>query len=72
MRVVVNLALCQGYAQCCFLAPDVFEFNGQEALMYTPEPDPAQRENVLRAARACPVQAILVDEVEEADAVASR
>ena len=39
MRIVVDLALCQGYAQCCFLAPDVFQFNGQEALMYVPEPD---------------------------------
>jgi ferredoxin len=61
MRIVVDLALCQGYAQCCFLAPDVFEFNGQEALMYTPEPDDSRRGDVLRAAKACPVQAILVD-----------
>jgi ferredoxin len=65
MRIVVNLALCQGYAQCCFLAPDVFEFNGQEALMYTPEPEAAQRDRVLRAAKACPVQAILVDALDE-------
>lgn len=65
MRIVVDLALCQGYAQCCFLAPDVFEFSGQEALMYTPEPDDGQRERVLRAARACPVQAILVDHADE-------
>lgn len=65
MRIVVDLALCQGYAQCCFLAPDVFELSGQEALMYTPEPDDGQREQVLRAARACPVQAILVDYADE-------
>jgi ferredoxin len=61
MRIVVDLALCQGYAQCCFLAPDVFEFSGQEALMFTPEPGDGQRDEVLRAAKACPVQAILVD-----------
>jgi ferredoxin len=61
MRIAVDLTLCQGYAQCCFLAPDVFRFNGQEALMYVPEPDDAQRLQVLRAAAACPVQAILVD-----------
>jgi ferredoxin len=65
MRIVVDLALCQGYAQCCFLAPDVFEFSGQEALMYTPEPDDGRREAVLRAAYACPVQAILVDYLDE-------
>jgi len=61
MRIAIDLSLCQGYAQCAFLAPDVFKFVGQEALMYVPEPDDSQRQNVLRAAAACPVGAILVD-----------
>ncbi|MEU3167159.1 ferredoxin [Streptosporangium sp. NPDC006930] len=61
MRVVVDLARCQGYAQCAFLAPDTFRMQGEEALMFHSNPDEAQREEVLRAAAACPVQAILVD-----------
>jgi ferredoxin len=61
VRIAVDLSLCQGYAQCAFLAPDVFRFVGHEALMYVPEPDEAQRVGVLRAAAACPVGAILVD-----------
>ncbi|WP_430332053.1 FAD-dependent oxidoreductase [Rhodococcus sp. ACT016] len=61
MRVVVDLTRCQGYAQCAFLAPDVFEIRGDEALLYDPEPDDGQRRNVLRAAAACPVQALLVE-----------
>ncbi|MEU8204321.1 ferredoxin [Streptosporangium sp. NPDC049046] len=61
MRVVVDLARCQGYAQCAFLAPDTFRMQGEEALMFHSSPDEAQREAVLRAAAACPVQAILVD-----------
>jgi ferredoxin len=61
MRIAVDLTLCQGYAQCAFLAPNVFRFAGQEALMYVPEPDATERTNVLRAAAACPVGAILVD-----------
>ncbi|MDF3290538.1 MULTISPECIES: ferredoxin [Streptomyces] len=66
MRLVVDLNRCQGYAQCAFLAPDVFTLYGDEALLYDPHADEAQREHVLRAARACPVQAIAVDErVEE-------
>ncbi|MER6468640.1 ferredoxin [Streptomyces collinus] len=64
MRVVVDLSRCQGYAQCAFLAPDAFRMHGEEALMYDPSPDDAQRDRVLRAAAACPVQAILVDLVE--------
>ncbi|MEV7976338.1 ferredoxin [Streptomyces sp. NPDC086519] len=64
MRVVVDLSRCEGYAQCAFLAPDAFRLHGEEALMYDPEPDDAVRDRVLRAAAACPVQAILVDRLE--------
>ena len=69
MRITVDLTICQGYAQCCFLAPDTFRFNGQEALLYLPEPDDSQQEQVLRAAAACPVQAILVDRADREPAV---
>ncbi|HZU16925.1 MAG TPA: ferredoxin [Candidatus Dormibacteraeota bacterium] len=61
MRIVVDLNRCQGYGQCVFLAPGVFELQGEEALMYDPGPDRSQRVPVLRAAAACPVQAIRVE-----------
>ncbi|QHC23905.1 ferredoxin [Streptomyces sp. GS7] len=61
MRLVVDLNRCQGYAQCAFLAPDVFTMHGDEALMYDPLADDTQRENVRRAADACPVKAITLD-----------
>ncbi|MEU8382183.1 ferredoxin [Streptosporangium sp. NPDC048865] len=64
MRVVVDLARCQGYAQCAFLAPDTFRMRGEEALMFHSSPDETQRDQVLRAAAACPVQAILVDRLD--------
>ncbi|MEU9891374.1 FAD-dependent oxidoreductase [Sphaerisporangium sp. NPDC051011] len=59
--MIVDLTRCQGYGQCAFLAPGVFAMHGGEALLYDPDADEAQRENVLRAAAACPVQAIHVD-----------
>ncbi len=62
MKIVVDLNRCQGYAQCAFLAPNVFEMHGEEALMYTPLASEHERERVRRAAAACPVQAILVEE----------
>lgn len=67
MRLVVDLNRCQGYAQCAFLAPDVFTLHGEEALLYTPHADETQRENVARAVAACPVQAILVDDEDRSD-----
>ena len=64
MRIVVDLNKCQGYAQCAFLAPDVFAMHGEEALIYNPRADEDQRENVARAVAACPVQAILADALD--------
>ncbi|MFF3418839.1 ferredoxin [Streptomyces sp. NPDC002698] len=64
VRIAVDLNRCQGYAQCAFLAPEIFAMHGEEALLYDPEADAAQRDKLARAAAACPVQAILVDAVE--------
>ncbi|HLV97992.1 MAG TPA: ferredoxin [Ktedonobacterales bacterium] len=66
IHVVVDLNRCQGYAQCCFLAPGAFKLHGEEALWYDPAPDAAEPEAILRAAAACPVQAILVEWPEAA------
>ncbi|GAA3582928.1 hypothetical protein GCM10022419_075830 [Nonomuraea rosea] len=60
MKVVVDLTRCQGYGQCAFLAPDVFTMH-DEALLYDLDPGDERREHVLRAAAACPVQAIHPD-----------
>jgi len=66
MRIVVDLNRCQGYGQCVFLAPEVFELQGDEALMYDTGPDETHHRHVLRAAAACPVQAIRLDRTGEA------
>jgi ferredoxin len=64
VRIAVDLNRCQGYAQCAFLAPEIFTMHGEEALLYAPEADEAHRAKLAQAAAACPVQAILVDAVE--------
>ncbi|MGW7259131.1 ferredoxin [Streptomyces sp. NPDC054834] len=65
MRLVVDLNRCQGYAQCVFLAPDVFAQHGDEALLFCPRFDEGLRDQVEQAAAACPVRAILVDYSDE-------
>ncbi|MFJ9448446.1 ferredoxin [Kitasatospora sp. NPDC101235] len=60
MQIVVDLTRCQGYAQCVFLAPEVFQLHGEEGLLYAPTVPDDQLERVRQAAAACPVQAILL------------
>ena len=67
MRIVVDLNRCLGYAQCVPLAPDVLQLQGEEALAYDPNPDDSQRQRVARAVASCPVQAILVERLDETD-----
>ncbi|QDY75570.1 ferredoxin [Streptomyces qinzhouensis] len=67
MRIVVDLNRCQGYAQCAFLAPEVFFLRGDEALGYRPRVSDDQRERVGRAVAACPVQAISAGPAAGAD-----
>ncbi|MFE9452947.1 ferredoxin [Streptomyces sp. NPDC006739] len=66
MRLVVDLNKCQGYAQCAFLAPDVFAMHGEESLVYNPRAGQEQRERLARAVAACPVQAITADGLDGA------
>ena len=65
MRIVVDLNRCQSYGQCCFSAPTVFQMHGEESLEYDPVPDDALGEQVVRAAHACPVQAISIGWTDE-------
>ncbi|GLV55734.1 ferredoxin [Dictyobacter sp. S3.2.2.5] len=62
MKITVDLNRCQGYGQCCFADPKVFKLHGEEALEYDPSPSDERRLQVIRAAKACPVQAIYIGE----------
>ncbi|MFB7631654.1 ferredoxin [Streptomyces sp. NPDC056149] len=67
MQIVVDLTRCQGYAQCVFLAPEMFQLHGEEGLLYAPSIPEDQEERVRQAVAACPVQAILMGEGVKAD-----
>ena len=66
LRVSIDLVRCQGYAQCCYAAPDHFRIEGHEALAYDPAPTQEHRAAIERARIACPVQAIRVFDPAEA------
>jgi ferredoxin len=59
MRVVVDLSQCESNALCMAAAPDVFQLDDDDQLHVLVEhPAPEQLENVERAIRTCPKQAI--------------
>ena len=58
MKVVVDLNRCQGYGQCVYAAPNIFQLKGPEILAYDPAPPEQWRDEVERAVHACPVRAI--------------
>ncbi|MEV4243914.1 ferredoxin [Streptosporangium canum] len=62
MKVIVDQVLCQVHAQCVFAAPEVFELDDDDRLVYVAEPDDGLMDSVEEAARACPVQAIFLEE----------
>ncbi|HEX6643669.1 MAG TPA: ferredoxin [Gemmatimonadales bacterium] len=64
-RIRIDRELCSGYAECVGLAPEVFELDTREKSVVV-DPEGTDDETILDAARACPVDAIiLVDEYEE-------
>lgn len=63
MRVIVDLELCQGHAQCEDAAPEIFEV-GDDALSHLRMQDPPEqlRPRIEEAARRCPTDAIRIED----------
>ena len=63
MRVVVNFDLCESNALCMDACPEVFEVRDDDFLYILDEHPPDElRVKVEQAARACPKQAITIEE----------
>ena len=61
MRVRVDMTVCETHVQCVFAAPQVFDLDDDDRLIYDATPAGDLRSAVEHAARACPVQAIVLD-----------
>lgn len=57
LRVEIDRDLCVGFGDCVDVAPEAFELDDEEIAVFT-RPDDTSREELLRACRACPVDAI--------------
>ena len=62
-KIQIDQSLCSGFGTCAELAPEIFQLEGSTATVRRGESDDP---NVLEAAAACPMAAILVSQQEAA------
>lgn len=62
MHVTVDRSLCEIHAQCVFEAPDVFQLDHDDELVYDAQPEQRHRTPIERAVASCPVAAITLVE----------
>lgn len=63
MKVYVDRSKCEGYVNCVDAAPTVFEMDEEDkAIVLIENPGPELYEAVRKAARLCPVDAIIIEE----------
>ncbi len=62
-KIQIDQSLCSGFGTCAEMAPEIFQLEGSTATVRLGEShDP----NVLEAAAACPMAAILISQAEAA------
>ena len=63
MRVVVDFDLCESNALCMAILPEVFEVRDDDFLYVLNENPPEEmRERLMEAVRACPKNAISIED----------
>lgn len=62
MRLRIDRDLCEGYANCVFQAPDVFDLGDDNVVVLrVADIGEAERERVAEAVASCPVAALSLD-----------
>jgi ferredoxin len=63
MKITIDRNKCRGVRNCASIAPDVFDIDGDfKAVVLDPKGD--SDETILKAAKFCPVQAIILEDEE--------
>lgn len=65
LRIRIDRELCVGFAECIEGAPEAFRLDEESVVVFT-EPERVERERLVAACDACPVDALTVwDEDDE-------
>lgn len=59
LRIQIDRAICVGFGDCLTEAPEAFALDGESVAVFL-TPEAVDRERLLRACDACPVDAITV------------
>lgn len=63
MKVSIDKSLCDGFADCVWNVPEVFELGADaKSRVLDPEPDASLHERVREAAAVCPKSAIRIED----------
>ena len=62
LRITIDRSLCVGFGDCVTVSPEAFQLDGEEIAVLN-DPDAVDRELLLRACKACPVDAITVTDL---------
>ena len=59
LRVVIDRGLCVGFGDCVEAAPEAFRLDEESVVVFT-EPERVDRDRLVAACDACPVDALTV------------
>ena len=59
LRVRIDRSLCVGFGDCVTAAPEAFALDADDVVVFV-APEAIDREQLLRACRSCPVDALTV------------
>ena len=59
LRVRIDRTLCVGFGECVAVAPEAFALDGDDIAVFV-EPERTERDRLLKACAACPVDALTV------------
>jgi ferredoxin len=59
LRVRIDRGLCVGFGDCVLAAPAAFRLDGDDLVVFA-EPEAVERERLVAACDACPVDALAV------------
>lgn len=58
LKIQIDRTLCVGFGDCVTEAPQGFQMDGEDIVVFGEAPEAVERESLLRACETCPVDAL--------------